>query len=355
MVFIMSNKKIVYPVTVEKINEIKGDYVILHGGRNSGKSYSIKYKILSEAFKSIKDGICNQRFIYLRRYYDETKDVFASAYFSDMPITAITDGKYNTVIVYRHEIFFGNIDDEGKEIKECLIGRVCSVSFQTKYKSQVFKNYCTIVFEEFINDSYIVDEPTKLFNLCSTVFRDRKGTCYMIGNLVSRFNPYYREWELRNALSQQVNSIDTYIYNDVTIKCWLCPSSDKNKMVFGHAKRAIDGVEYETNIKPHLPGDRTEYDLLYTVVLCHGGFKYLCELLRKGLYYIWYIQPKTTEVQKGTRVITKEFDPNPLYTSRFTPLFTGESAAFSLMKAGKVCYSDNLTGTEFEHIISEYI
>lgn len=350
------NKKITYPVTVEKIEKIKGDFIILHGGRATGKSYSVKYKVLRDAYRSIKDGICTNRFIYLRRYYDETKDIFAQSYFADIPIKALTEDKYNTVIVYRHEIFLGNIDENGKETKEILIGRVCALSYQVKYKSQVFKDYKTIVFEEFINDSYIQDETNKLFNFCSTVFRNNKGVCYMVGNLISRFNPYFRDWNLKNAINQKVDTIDTYIVDNVIIKCWMCPSALNNKMVFGHSKRAVDGVEYETSIHPHL---KTEYDncnLIYTVVLKHNSFMYLCELLQDERGYLfWYIQPKTTPIQKNTRVITKDFNTDTLYTTKFLPLNLNEQTIFDILKQGKVCFSDNLTGTEFTQIIDNYI
>ena len=348
------NKKIIYPVTIEKLEKVKGDYIILQGGRSTGKSYSVKYKMLRDAFASIVDGVCSCRFIYLRRYTDEAKDVFSQSYFEDIDINVLTNCMYNAVIVYRHEIYFGNIDTEGNATRAVLIGRVCALSNQGKYKSQVFKDYKYIVFEEFINDMYITNEPTKLFNFASTVFRNDKGVCYMIGNLISRYNPYFREWELTNALAQDIDTIDTYKVDNVIVKCWKCPNGISNKMVFGHAKKAVDGVEYETKQQPHLQCDREECQLIYTVVLEHDGFKYLCEFLRHNNNMFWFIQPKTSDIQARTRVISKTFNPNPLYTRTFEGLTPAEASAFRMLKNGKVCFSDNLTGTEFSHIINEY-
>lgn len=352
----MSSKKIIYPVTSEKIEKIKGDYIIMHGGRNTGKSYSIKYLILKKAYENIIDYKCLSKFIYLRRYYDETKDIFSSAYFSDIPIKAITNEKYNTVIVRNHEIYFGNIDENGNEKKERLIGRVCALSYQVKYKSQVFNDYENIIFEEFIGDTYINDEPNKLFNFVSTVFRNKKGTCYMIGNLISRYNPYFRDWNLSNAINQKENSIDTYVIDDVKIKCWMCPSGKDNKMIFGHAKRAIDGIEYETTLQPHLHCDYDDCEKIYTVVLKHMNFMYLCEFMKdKNNNMFWFISPKTTPIQTGTRVVTKEFNCNPFYTTKFLPINLNEQTIFNILKNGKICYSDNLTGTEFSQLINQYI
>ena len=47
------NKKIIHPVTVERLEKIQGDIIILNGGRNTGKSYSVKVLMLREAFKAI--------------------------------------------------------------------------------------------------------------------------------------------------------------------------------------------------------------------------------------------------------------------------------------------------------------
>lgn len=352
------NKKIVYPVTIDKLDKIEegGDIIILQGGRATGKSYTVKYKLLREAFRSIKDGICSQRFFYLRRYHDDTKDVYSQTYFDDIDVYTLTNGIYNTVIVYRHEIYFGNIDEEGKANKEILIGRVLSITKYVQYKSQVFKYFRRGVFEEFISDTYQSEEPNKIFNILSSIFRNDKGVLYMVGNNISRFNPYYREWCLNNALTQKINTVDTYEIDDMIIKCWKCPDGEGlNKMVFGHAKQAVDGVTYETKQYPHLLHDVEEYNCIYTCVLKHENFMYLMELLYYNSSYTWYIQPKTTPIQDNTRVISKEYNMNLLYTDRFTPLNKNEAFIFEMMKRNRIAYSDNLTGTEFNQILQQYI
>lgn len=350
------NKKIVYPVTIDKLDKIDGDIIILQGGRATGKSYSVKYKLLRDCFKSIKDGECKERFIYLRRYADDTKDVFSQTYFDDIDIYTLTNGKYNTVSVYRHEIFFGNVTDDGKIEKDILIGRVLSITKYVQYKSQVFKNYKRMVFEEFISDTYQSDEPNKIFNILSTVFRNDKGTLYMVGNNISRFNPYYREWELNNATTQKIGTIDTYKIDDVVIKCWKCPDGKGlNKMVFGHTKQAVDGVTYETKQHPHLTHDVEEYECIYTCVLKHENFMYLMQLLRYNLSYTWYIQPKTTPVQPNTRLISSEYSLDNLHTNKFTPLSKNEDIIFNMLRSNRIAYSDNLTGTEFTQIINNYL
>ena len=352
----MANKKIIHPVTVEKLEKINGDIIILNGGRNTGKSYSVKVLMLKEAFNSINElGQCTAKFIYLRRFHDDTKDIFSQTYFDDININLITGGKYNSVIVFRHEIYLGNIDDNGKQTKDVNIGRVCSMSKVITYKSQVFANYKYIAFEEYVSDQYLTTEPDKLLNFISTVFRDRKGVVFMIGNLVSRFNPYFREWELTGALGQTLDTIDTYKYNDVVIKVWRCPDGvNLNKMAFGHAKKAIDGVEYESTVQPHLDIDRESAQLIYTVVLQHNELLYLMELLNVDNNLIWYVSPKTTPIKKGTRTVSNKFTMDALTTNTFIGLTANEGRAFDLLRLNKICYSDNLTGTEFKQIIKQY-
>lgn len=350
------NKKIIHPVTVERLEKIQGDIIILNGGRNTGKSYSVKVLMLREAFKAInKNNICECKFIYLRRFHDDTKDIYSQTYFDDINISLITNGKYNSVIVYRHEIYLGNIDENGKQTRDVNIGRVCSMTKVITYKSQVFANYKYIVFEEFVSDQYTVDEPNKLLNFMSTVFRDRKGVVYMIGNLVSRFNPYFREWELTGAMTQALDTIDSYRFEDVNIKVWRCPDGvNLNKMAFGHAKKAIDGVEYESTVQPHLDIDREQAQLIYTLVLQHNEIMYLMELLSVDNNIIWYVSPKTTPIRKNTRVVTNKFTPDAITTNSFIGLNENEARAFDLLRRNKVCFSDNLTGTEFKQIIKFY-
>ena len=352
----MSNKKIVYPVTKEKLEKIKADIIILNGGRDTGKSYSVKLKLLEDAYNAIDEkGICKSKFIYLRRFYDDTKDIFSQTYFDDINISLMTGGRFNTVIVFRHEIYLGNIDENGKQSKDVNIGRVCSMSKVVSYKSQVFANYNKMVYEEFVSDQYLADEPTKLLNFISTVFRDRKGVVYMIGNLVSRFNPYFREWELTGTTNQALDTIDTYNYDGVIIKCWRCPDGvNLNKMAFGHAKKAIDGVAYESTVQPHLDIDRETAQLVYTVVLQHNELMYLMELLNINNELVWYVSPKTTAIKKGTRVVSNKFSTDAIHTNCFVGLSDCEARAFNLLKQNKVCFSDNLTGTEFRQIYKLY-
>ena len=64
--------------------------------------------------------------------------------------------------------------------------------------------------------------------------------------------------------------------------------------------------------------------------------------------FTWYVTPKTTPIQNNTRVVANSYNINNMCTIGFVPLSTNEQIIFSLLKQGKVCFCDNLTGTEFK-------
>ena len=71
----------------------------------------------------------------------------------------------------------------------------------------------------------------------------------------------------------------------------------------------------------------------------------------------WYDEPKTTEIPDGERVITDDdfYIVNHPYASKFLPLSATEKTALDLMRQGKVCYSDNLTGADFDNCIKRVL
>ena len=342
----MSKKKIVYPVTYEKIKDIKGEYIILNSGRNAGKSYAVKKLIILDHL--MKD----KKMMYIRRRKDEIKDKDFD-YFDDMPIKELTGGLYDAIGSYQKNIYFQVLDEKtGKFLNVKHIGRQFAVQSERAYRSHVYKDFTVGVFEEFVStDIYLVNEPDALLNLASTVLRSNHGTLYMIGNLTNRNNPYFRDWQLTNYGKQELDTIDYYNIDDVKIALYRCPDSvGLNKMTFGHSKKAMDGVEYESTPQPKLFDDIENFAVLYTMVFEYNDLRYLMQFLRHATdnRLVWYVQPKTTELQKNTRLITNKFVAgNPYATSGFVPLNGNERMIFGQIENNNICFSDNLTGTEF--------
>ena len=361
---------------MDKANKIKTDYVkaktlekiagdnsiiLILGERSNGKSFAVKELVVKAAYKK------GEQFGYLRRYNEDTKDYLVTEYFSDVIknkngheyIKEWTDGKYSTITAYRKSIYFGNYDaDLDKIIRGPKIGRMFGLSNSEHYKSLAFPEIKNIVYEEFVTNSYYLpNEPKLLLNFLSTVFRHEQGHLYCIGNKVSRINPYFGEWELTNIPKQKINTVDIYRVhdeddNETKIAVYMTHTMKINSgMFFGNAAKAITGGEWETDEQPHLQGHRDDYNLIYTTVFKYDRATFLMEFLQSRQdpnNFTWYITPKTTAIQKNTRVVANTYNLNNLCTIGFVPLTAAEQNIFTMLKQGKVCFLDNLTGTEFK-------
>lgn len=182
------------------LNLINAIYYFIIGGRNGRKSTKIQLKILDNYFKN------NKKFILLRRKTDET---VTENWFTPY-VQELLKEKYKKEIIFKKTIKKGerytgyfliqNLDGSKAEI----IGKLLFLSMEQKYKSnedKSFKDFDSVIFEEFIANSdkdYLYNEPQKLVNIISTVFRDREAKIYLIGNTLDgqETNPYFRFFEL---------------------------------------------------------------------------------------------------------------------------------------------------------------
>lgn len=357
----MANKKLNYV----KQSRIKAeldlcDYLLILGERSNGKSYASKNLIISECVNN-KD----TEFIYLRRYDLDTKDSLCVGYFGDVPVESLTGGQYTCIDVFRKGIYLANInEDTGKVERGRKIGTCHALSHAEHYKSLSFPKVKYIIYEEIISRDgrYLYNEPDAIQQYISTIYRNHKGKVIMIGNTISRICPYYRNWGLYNIKKQIMGTVDEYRFNnengeDTKLRVYLTDSLNYNSgMFFGKIAKNITGGAYEVDTYPHLPKRVNEYQKIHEMVVEVNEFKFLMSLLedKKNHDVFWYVEPKTSEIQKNTRVISNHFSTDPLYTASFAlPINDMEARAFRLIKAGKICYSDDLCGTEFNNVLTE--
>lgn len=184
----------------ELVDTVKAIYNFIIGGRNGRKSTKIQLKMLKRYFKHKK------KFILIRRKTDET---VTENWFTPYVQTQLEE-KYKKKITFKKTLKKGerytgyfiisNLDDSESDV----IGKVMYLSMEQKYKSNEdisYKEYDSVVYEEFIANSdkdYLYNEPQRLVNLISTIFRDRPATIYLIGNTLDgqETNPYFRFFEL---------------------------------------------------------------------------------------------------------------------------------------------------------------
>lgn len=360
----MSSRKKPYLLSVKELKQIEKDcdYLFLIGARGNGKSYAVKSHLLKQAFENIEDGKCFKQLAYIRRYDLDCKDSLLEPYFADMPIQEITNGLYSYISVFRKKIYFANIDSDGKVKREICIGQCFSLSGAEHYKSLMFPQIYNIIFEEVIseNNSYLFREATMKFQqLISTILRNRKGKVYLIGNTLSRICPYYNEFGLMDAENIPIGKAHDYKFDKTNIRVYhVKPTNYNSGMFFGNSAKNITSGQYITETQPHLHDDIRNYDIKYSCVLKYDRFMYLLQFLKhkeNKNEYVWYVSPKTTEIKKDSRVIALEYNSSVYWTHGFLPYTANEKRIFKMLLDEKlVCFSDNLTGTEFNNIIKNF-
>ena len=331
-------------------------YMILLGQRANGKSYQAKLTVLNDYVQS------GERFIYLRRRLEDIKTAAVEEYFGDMPISKITKGEYNGIKAWQNRIYLTYTDSEGKVTKKDQCGYYCALNVAERYKSWSFPKVYNMVYEEFITDgAYLIDEPTMLQQFVSTVFRHRTGRVIMVGNTLSRVCPYFNEWALEGTLKQKQGTIEVYHYKDfdgeiVDIAVEYCANANiSNSMFFGQAGKQIVTGEWEVKCANRLPKPIEEYENVYEVLLIYQKFKFVLQLLvepNDGGKLI-FVYPFTGS-RKFDRIIQDEFSDLPNITRKLDISRRPEAYIRNCLVLDKVCYSDNLTASDFNHVRADF-
>ena len=345
-------KKINY-YDISNMLKTEAQYMMLLGQRANGKSYQAKKTALEEAYKN------NKKFVYLRRWQADIKVKYVNAYFGDMPIKKITKGEFSGVEAWGNTLYFTKEDENGKKIKAKEIGRYCALNEYERYKSWAFVDYSYILYEEFITDDlYLMDEPRLLQQFVSTVARNARLTVLLIGNTLSRVCPYFSEWCLEGVLKQKIGTIEIYHYHVedsiINIAVEYCQNANaENKMFFGQTAKQIVSGEWDTKDVNKLPKNKEYYEKIYEIKIKYQSFKFILELLvddRTG-GTICFVYPLTKD-RKVYRQISDEFSDDIAITKKLDTSKKPEQMIANCIKLDKICFSDNLTGADFSHVIS---
>ena len=347
--------------TTKDICEQNATYNIILSGRGAGKSYAIAYEnakdnplytgYLWRAWETKKCTVA-----YLRRFNDDVKASLVEDDFADKDISKITKGKYDHVKVFRGKMYFAKLKEDGTEEKAPWhFGQVFALNIAGRYKSRQYPDITDIVFEESVacdNERYLPNETLTLANLVSTIFRDRQGKVWLLGNTVSRHSPYYTDWGLRGVAKMKVGQIDLYekINEDgscIKIAVELSPNKNtKNKMFFGKNIKSIKGSEWETNEYCHLEKNLRDYDLIYELQVIGDLINFNVKLLLEdsGTAFL-YIYPATRLYDDVYTLSCKNTLESNVH-KRLSDLRVHDMIR-KAWKDGKVAYCDNLTGQDF--------
>ena len=160
------------------------DFYIIIGQRANGKSTSVGMFMIDEN----QNDDC--MFAYFSRLANISiiKDMEeGNGYFTGYLEKYALDNYHKKFSVKDNAIYLG----------EKPICKQFSLSLSGKYKSKQYdENYKYIVFEEFVSEDgvYIRNEWNRFNSVISTITRNRGAKVFLIGNTVSRFNPYFENF-----------------------------------------------------------------------------------------------------------------------------------------------------------------
>lgn len=157
-------------------------YHIVYGERNDGKTYGAKVDALID---DIRNGF---NFVYMRRLHQHIVRKNMVKLFGD--VQHIIEKEFGSQIYYDSQKgFYLNIGGEEK-----VVGFVVNVQDGLLSKGIPIVNIRTILFDEFIDYSYMPEEIPKFLHLVSSICRppNRDVRIIMLGNTISRNCPYFK-------------------------------------------------------------------------------------------------------------------------------------------------------------------
>ena len=368
----MSNTKITY-YSIDRIRSLNADINIIWGERSNGKSYAVKHEIAMKTYLEsiVEDSINRERFILMRRLREEVTSEKIERYFADVDVRKLTEGKYNTIVYYRKQVFLANYDIEtGKTVRGDCIGYVVALSTEQHYAGGSYLDVKNIIFEEFMSRSvYLANEPDKLMNFFNTVDRKRRAVkLWLIGNTISRVCPYLVDWDLLKIISTQKQGtivtkyIDTGTVTDegepieVKIAVEYCKSTGRSSYSIGKHKDMLNKGSWQSDPQPQLPKSYKEYKVVYRLGFEFKEFKFLGELLsdKDTKNMIWFIYPYSKDFKKDLLIISDIVKTDYHYQRNIYDVTIKSDRLHTILdtfRESNIFYSSDLAGTDFKQAI----
>lgn len=362
----MSNQKIVRYNIDALVNE-DATINIVYGERSNGKSYQIKHK--RAILNYLENG---NRFILMRRWKEEITTEKIEAYFADVDIIKITNGKYNCITCYRKTLYLSNYNlESGKTIRGEKIGYVVALSTEQNYAGASYLDVTDIIFEEFMSRSeYLGGESDKLMNFYSTVDRKRGTTkLWLVGNSISRVCPYLVDWgldEIVRVIKQgeiRVKYLGTNTFddsgNEIMVKLAMehAPETGRTSFAIGKHRDMMNKGTWQTDPQPHLPKSKKEYKSIYKIMFYYKSFKFLGEYLIDKENYsnrCWFISPYTKDIKDNILVFSDIVKISKWWQRNiYDPNINNDNIKKLLQtfRENMIFYASDLCGTDFKQAI----
>lgn len=343
----------------KKVLSYKADINILFGGRDNGKSYGAKEYAIKDYIET------GSQFAYMRRWDRDITAQLTRLYASDTPIEDITEGRFNLIDCGRGYFELSQYDFEAeRKSNRQVCGYYFALNDATHFASTQYPKVKNIILEEFIpiDGRYLPNEMEMYHHLVSTIVRSRGGIkAFLIANSISRQSPYWEEFGIAELIRDiEIGEFRTVERDTTAGKQRILvhyvppnPAANASKMFAGHrATMTVEG-KWLADPKPKID-DLDQWHAVYTFYVDYMQAHFKCTYMVRGSEFTIYVEPFSGEFRPYNRVITDKFSFNPYRTAGFEPLSDVERAVFSLIPS-KCCYSDDLTGTEFEEIYENFM
>lgn len=364
--------------SLDNILKTNADYYVGFGERSNGKTFSVKHLIL---FGYHKYGIDINGYLddgtqgaIIRRMEEDFRKGRGASMFNDIVNNAElgnilekeTKGKWNNIKYVSYTWWLEKIEDDGTITTD--VQPFCyafAMSSEEHYKSNSYPKIKLILLDEFISrNGYLANEFTYFTSILSTIIRDRDGVrIFLMGNTISKVNPYFTEMGLTKAKSMKKGTIDVYEYGESGLKVAVeytdFPQKKKKSdkyFAFNNSPslKMVTSGEWELNFYPHLPYKYLPKDIVYTYFIKYYGEIFQCEIIEKDGIWFTYIHRKTTPIKENETAIIyqQEYSPLPNYKRKIIyALSKMEEKIVWFFRNDKVFYQDNEVGD----MINNYI
>lgn len=350
-------------------------YYVVYGEREDGKSYTVKLN------KCIEDyAVYKKRFVYIRRLHQHIVRRNMIKVFDDMQDIAVQ--RLGSKIYFDAQVGFYIINSSGEHE---VIGYCTSLQDAMLVKSIPITNVSCILFDEFIDYTYMEDEIPKFLHTISTICRppNENVKIFMLGNTISKDCPYF---ELFGIDTRKISQGEPYFIQHslgVSAVVYHTPTKVKNLITKSKHNQYI-GFDDNNSVNMIMFGE-WEYNNCITGKIDGVGWNCMRHLIPIYLTALGNVYEFTINtdikipilfVRKvntqngvcGTKIkynLTYDRTVNLINKNGIVPSFTHINEfidddticlwdmGMKCLKCGRVIFDNVATGSEFLHLIEK--
>ena len=365
------------------INMNNADWFVLLSKRSRGKTTNLLLigMILNQMYSSVIGYIRTDDTELTKMYIDEMFKVIDQYDY----ISELTDGRWNGYYYYAKKFYWANFDEEGKrtETSQKPFMKCFPICMSEKTKSTLNEpDVIMTIFDEFMKTRYVNDEFISLTQVLSSIRRDRWNLkCFMPSNLVSPYNQYLEEMDIRDTVLNLGDGQIVYLnasfgarmyvehisvvqaVKNETIAARIRRMNEKTKEFFGFKNpklKSIVGGGWQISNYPHLPRplEDEKRELLYRDVYIKFFDKTVCLELCYSNVRGFYINARMyfDLIRDNVFVFTLDPPKNPREFYGFG-MYSNNKLCHLIWKTyqdNKFFYATNEVGRIVEEFVNKY-